>query len=240
MSTGRARNVTNDLTVSVRLPWIRRTGIREAEIEDPAEPPEIFNRGDASGIGDMTFFGQYRFYNDRAARTEAAVLLGVKAPTGVTDRINNQGEPFDAEFQPGSGSWDGLFGLAYTKRFGQWSFDTNVLYMLVTNGVQDTDLGDRFLYNAAISYRLTREASAMVPTKLGALPDPMWHGGPGTHQHSRAHQEANFGIFVCDDTGGPGARRRLVTSVLRHKGGPKRICVILSACNTASGGRNER
>jgi hypothetical protein len=141
----------------------------------------------------MTFFGQYRFYNDRSTRTEAALLLGVKAPTGVTDRINNQGEPFDAEFQPGSGSWDGLFGLAYTKRFGQWSFDANVLYMLVTNGVQDTDLGDRFLYNAAISYRLTRETSAMVPMKLGALPDPMWHGGPGTHQHSHAHQEAPSG-----------------------------------------------
>ena len=69
-----------------------------------------------------------------------------------------------------------LFGLAYTKRFGQWSFDANVLYMLVTNGVQDTDLGDRFLYNAAISYRLTRGASDIMPMKLGALPNPMWHG----------------------------------------------------------------
>jgi Putative MetA-pathway of phenol degradation len=182
-----AYGVTTDLTVSVRLPWIRRTGIREAEIEDPAEPPEIFDRGDNSGIGDLTLLSQYRFYNDRTTRTEAAVLLGVKAPTGVTDRRTNQGELFDAEFQPGSGSWDGLFGLAYTKRFGQWSFDANVLYMLVTNGTQDTDLGDRFLYNAAISYRLTRGASDMVPMKLGALPDPMWHGGPG-HTHSH-HEE---------------------------------------------------
>jgi hypothetical protein len=81
----------------------------------------------------------------------------------VTDRRNNQGELFDAEFQPGSGSWDVLFGLAYTKRFGAWPFDANVLYMLVTEGVQNTDLGDRFLYNAAISYRLTREASTVVP-----------------------------------------------------------------------------
>ena len=115
-----AYGVTNDLTVSARLPWIRRTGIREAEIENPAEPPEILNRGDNSGIGDLTLLGQYRFYNNRASRTEAAVLFGVKAPTGVTDRRNNQGELFDAEFQPGSGSWDGLFGLSYTKRFGQW------------------------------------------------------------------------------------------------------------------------
>ncbi len=182
-----AYGVTNDLTVSVRLPWVRRTGIREAEIEDPAEPPEIFNRGDASGIGDLTLLGQYRFYNNRATRSEAALLLGVKAPTGVTDRSNNQGEPFDAEFQPGSGSWDGLFGLAYTQRFGPWSLDVSALYVLVTTGIQDTDLGDRVLYNAAISYRLMPGAPALAPMKLGALPEPMWHGGPGTHQHS--HQE---------------------------------------------------
>ena len=181
-----AYGVTNDLTVSVRLPWIRRTGIREAEIEDPSEPPEIFNRGDNSGIGDLTLLGQYRFYNNHSTQTEAALLLGVKAPTGVTDRLNNQGEPFDAEFQPGSGSWDGLFGLAYTQRFGPWSFDANALYMLVTKGVQETDLGDRFLYNAAISYRLTGRASGLAPMMLGALPDPMWHGGPG---HSRAHHD---------------------------------------------------
>jgi len=185
-----AYGVTNDLTLSLRLPWIRRTGIREAEIEDPAEPPEIFNRGDASGIGDLTLLGQYRFYNDRGKRTEAALLLGVKAPTGVTDRLNNQGEPFDAEFQPGSGSWDGLFGLAYTQRFGSWSFDASALYMLVTTGVQDTDLGDRVLYNAAISYRLTPAAALALPMKLGALPDPMWHGGPGAHQHGPSHLEA--------------------------------------------------
>jgi len=189
-----AYGVTNDLTVSVRLPWVRRTGIREAEIEDPAEPPEIFNRGDNSGIGDMTFLGQYRFYNNRTSRTEAAVLLGVKAPTGVTDRVTNQGEPFDAEFQPGSGSWDGLFGLAYTQRFGAWSFDANALYMLVTTGIQDTDLGDRVLYNAAISYRLLGGATAGTPMKLGAaLPEPMYHGGPGAHQHSHAHEEAPSG-----------------------------------------------
>lgn len=188
-----AYGVTNDLTVSLRLPWIRRTGIREAEIEDPAEPPEFFNRGDASGIGDLTLLGQYRFYNNRSTRTEAALLLGIKAPTGVTDRLNNQGEPFEAEFQPGSGSWDGLFGLAYTRRFGAWSFDASALYMLVTTGVQDTDLGDRFLYNAAISYRLTPGASAALPMKLGALPDPMWHGGPGAHQQSEPHQDASAG-----------------------------------------------
>jgi hypothetical protein len=35
-------------------------------------------------------------------------------------------------------------------------------------------------------------ASAAAAMKLGSLPEPMWHGGPGTHQHSHA-QEASTG-----------------------------------------------
>ena len=139
----------------------------------------------------MSLLGQYRFFNNQAARTEAAVLFGIKAPTGVTHRINDQGERFDAEFQPGSGSWDGLFGLACTQRFGRWSFENNVLYMFVSKGVLDTNLGDRFLFNAALSYSLMRDPVSTGPMKLGALPEPMYHGGPGTHQHS--HQEALAG-----------------------------------------------
>jgi hypothetical protein len=180
-----AYGVTNDFTVSVRLPWIRRTDIREGHQHDPMDPPEIHLRGDASGIGDLTLLGQYRFLNDRASRTEAALLLGVKAPTGVTDRFDRLGERFETEFQPGTGSWDGLFGLAFTQRFKAWSFDTNVLYVLAGNGALDTDLGDRVLYNAAISYRFAgSNVGSADRMRLGALPEPMYHGGPKRQAHS--------------------------------------------------------
>jgi hypothetical protein len=66
-----------------------------------------------------------------------------------------------------------------------------VLYILSSTGTQDTNLGDRFLYNAAISYRLTGSASEKNghshSMKLGAdFPEPMYHGGPkssATHSH---------------------------------------------------------
>jgi hypothetical protein len=186
-----AYGITKDFTVSLRLPWIRRTGIHEAEFEEPDPDPEFNIRGGDSGIGDLTALGQYRFYNNAATQTEAALLAGIKAPTGATDRNNKQGERFDAEFQPGSGSWDGLFGLAFTQRSGPWSFDANVLYVLVTKGTQETDLGDRFLYNAAISYRLTG-LNRPSPMKLGAMPEPMWHNGPHTHEQEH-HEEAPAG-----------------------------------------------
>jgi hypothetical protein len=109
---------------------------------------------------------------------------------GVTDRHNNQGELFDAEFQPlrlvGRPVWPRLHAA-----LGQWSFDA----MLVTNGTQDTDLGDRVLYNAAISDRLMGGATGVAPMKLGAaLPDPMWHGGPG-HTHSQHEVPAQGPAF---------------------------------------------
>jgi Putative MetA-pathway of phenol degradation len=190
--------LTADFTISARLPVVVRTDIKEAAHEHPGGGAPAVGAvdflGDSAGIGDLTLLGQYRFYNNRATRTELALLLGVKAPTGVTDRHTDTGELFDAEFQPGSGSWDGLFGAAVTKRIGPWSFDANVLYVLVTEGTQNTDLGDRLLYNAAVSYRLMRGTSdAVAAMKLGALPDPMWHGGPGSHQHGRVHQEASMG-----------------------------------------------
>jgi Putative MetA-pathway of phenol degradation len=185
-----AYGLTHDLTVGMRVPWVGRTGIREGDATDPLNPV-VLDRGSTFGFSDLTFLGQYRFFNDKKTQTEAAVLLGVKAPTGVTNRYDNQGKLFDAEFQPGSGAWNGLFGFAATKRFGSWSLDSNVLCILSSNGTQDTNLGDRFLYNAAISYRLTGSASEKNAhshsMKLGAnFPEPMYHGGPkasATHSH---------------------------------------------------------
>ena len=184
-----AYGVTDDLMLAVRLPYIRRTGIRAAE--DVGGTIEVEDHGSPSGIGDLSLLGQYRFLNDKASRTEAAVLVGVKAPTGATD-VHHDGELLEAEFQPGSGAWDGLFGLALTKRVGPWSFDSNVLYTLVTEGTQQTDLGDLFLYNAAVSYRLI---------SLGAA-TPMFHGahaheaGDDGHGHMHNHDEVGQGVAL--------------------------------------------
>ena len=186
-----AYGVTKDLTVSMRLPWVGRTGIREGDATDPLNPI-VVDRGSTSGFSDVTFLGQYRFFNNLSTRTEAAVLFGVKAPTGVTNRVDKQGELFEAEFQPGSGAWSGLFGLAFTHRVGAWSFDSNVLYILTGTGTQDTNLGDRLLYNAALSYRLTGTTAAPQKGHMhlgGPMPEPMYHGGPKGSMKDHSHDE---------------------------------------------------
>ncbi|WP_176946031.1 transporter [Bradyrhizobium sp. Rc2d] len=156
-----AYGFTNDLTVSVRLPWVRRTGILEAVQEDPAAPAMVRDRGNTSGFGDVTLLGQYRFLNNQVSGTQAAVLFGVKAPTGTTDLVDRFGELFEAEFQQGSGSWDGLFGAALSQRLNPaLSFHANVLAIAAGTGTQNTNLGNRFLYNAALSYRVFGESAS--------------------------------------------------------------------------------
>src|ERR1043165_3875976 len=184
-SLGAAHGVTDDFMVSVRAPYVNRTDIREGHHEHL--PGGIVNntvdyRGDSSGFGDVTVLGQYRFLNSRATGTQAAFLFGVKAPTGATNRIDALGELFDAEFQPGSGSWDFLLGAAFTQRFGAWSFDANVLGIKAGTGTQDTNLGSRFLYNAAVSYPLLGYAPPEEHMHAG-LPSSALAHGPVPHRH---------------------------------------------------------
>lgn len=169
-----AYGVTNDLMLSMRLPWVRRTGIAAAEKDAASNLIEVLDHGGADGVGDISMQGQYRFLN--SGSFEVAALLGFTAPTGPTNRRSRQSELLDAEFQPSSGAWAGNFGLAFTHRAGPWSFDANVMYELNGEGTQTTDLGDIFLYNVAISHRLT------------ALPPqgPMFHG-------KHAHDEGDDG-----------------------------------------------
>jgi hypothetical protein len=165
-----AYGITDNLTVSVRASGTRRSDIREAsegmlsggstrgmsaaDMGGLMSPDSIMNRGSSLGFGDMTLLGQYRFLNNTQSGTSAAVLFGVKAPTGSTGQRDAAGVLFEAELQPGSGSWDALFGAAVTQRFGRWSVDASGLFVKAGNGTQQTNLGDRFLFGTSLSYRL--------------------------------------------------------------------------------------
>ena len=184
-SLSAAYGVTDDFMMSVRIPYVQRTDIREghhAHGPGGVVSNTVDYRGDSAGLGDVTLLGQWRFFNNQATRTEAAFLFGVKAPTGPTNRVDALGGLFETEFQPGSGSWDVLVGGAFTQRFGAWSFDTNVLGVFAGRGAQDTRLGDRFLYNAAVSYRLVGYAP---PSEQHAgLPASAMAHGPVPHRHA--------------------------------------------------------
>lgn len=148
-SLGLAYGVSDDLTVGFRLPYNVRNSVSEPH------DGEIESLGDATGFGDLSVFGQYRFFRDDQAGHHSAVLFGIKAPTGNTDEETVDGERFEAEHQPGSGSWDPFLGLAYTRVAGATTFNVSSVYTLASEGTQNTNLGDSFSYNAAVSHRLS-------------------------------------------------------------------------------------
>ncbi|MFQ5956453.1 MAG: transporter [Candidatus Brocadiales bacterium] len=155
LSIGLAYGATKDLTVGFRMPYVWQHDIREGEHEDGEGA--LKREGDSADFGDLTLYGMYRFIENKNRDFHFAGLFGLKFPTGRTTERTNLGGRFEQEHQPGSGSWDPMAGLAFTKHWGRLSLDTNVLYTFATNGSQRTNLGDRFDYNLALSYRLTKE-----------------------------------------------------------------------------------
>ncbi len=191
-SLGLAYGLTSDLTIGIRLPYVTRNNVREGHHHHDHDTGGVENTaealGDADGIGDVTALAHYRFLNNAASGTELALLAGFKAPTGKTSSTTREGERFEAEFQPGTGSWDGLIGLAVTQRLGRLAFDANILYVAVSEGTQNTDLGDRLQYNAALSYRLTGSDAAAARMNAGAH-----HHDAASPPHSHGENRAPSG-----------------------------------------------
>ncbi len=143
-----AYGLTDDLTFGMKVPYVIRTGVRS-----PDEENDVVNKlGDPSGFGDVSIFGQYRFFHSADNLNHAAFTLGLKTPTGETNMMSKLGSAFETHHQPGSGSWNPSAGISFTRMMGSFSFDTNVLYTVATRGAQGTDMGDNFGYNLALSY----------------------------------------------------------------------------------------
>lgn len=166
LSLGLAWGVTDDLTFGLRIPYIQRNNLREADqnVYSHGSGAHMHNDriqglGDSAGLGDVTLFGQYRFFQSIDKQTHLAALFGVKAPTGETHEKSDKYRSFPRErletgSQPGSGSWDSLLGFSATRFAGAFSYDASALYSFVETGAQHTNLGDVFSYNAAVSHRL--------------------------------------------------------------------------------------
>ncbi|MEW6001419.1 MAG: transporter [Nitrospirota bacterium] len=147
-SAGISYGITDSTSIHASIPYVYRNNIQESE-----PPDEIHDHGDSKGLGDMAIYFHHRFIKTDSLNLESSLLFGLKIPTGKTSERDREGKRFEAEFQPGTGSWDPSFGIAATKRAGSLSLDANLLYTLVTEGTQDTDLGDMFNYNLSVSHR---------------------------------------------------------------------------------------
>jgi hypothetical protein len=166
--------LTEDLAVGMHIPYVIRRGIREGHFEGGT--PEVHDHGSSEGIGDLSLLGQYRILRTERAGADVSALFGLKAPTGDTRVADRDGVRFETEFQPGSGSWDPLIGMAAGWRLGQASLNASLLYAIATRGSQETDLGDALHFGASFAWRHT-PAHGHSPRS----------GNPPTDAHGSSH-----------------------------------------------------
>lgn len=154
---GAAYGLTDNLTLSASLPYVRRIAIREGEHAHVGGTAidSVAERGNSIGFGDAAVIAKWRFTGENHHGWEAALLAGLKLPTGATRRFDLEGERFESEHQPGTGSWDPLAGLALTRSLPRGSFNASATYQFSTRGSQDTRLGDRAQIALGLSHRLT-------------------------------------------------------------------------------------
>lgn len=113
-----------DVTLSLTIPAV----VKQLRSRD-ATGRRI--RLESAGLGDTTATAKWRFFRDTelGGTTEAAALLGLELPTGRDD-LRDGGARLPPPLQPGSGSVDGLLGLAFTRvgDGGRWLLNADLIY----------------------------------------------------------------------------------------------------------------
>lgn len=126
-------------------------------VENRVQSPGL--RSDsASGPGDVVLTGKHRFFRQvgRWQDRHAAVEVGVKLPTGSTDKpVDPRLSPIlRHRLQPGTGSTDFLADLVYQQARGKWGQAADVSYRLNREGDGEYRQGDEIRLNGSLQYVL--------------------------------------------------------------------------------------
>jgi hypothetical protein len=203
-AVGAAFGVTDRLTLSAELPWIRRDRLREGEHSHSGgvTTNEVVPLGSVSGIGDMSLLAKYRVTNGESGGL--ALIGGIKLPTGGTHQRSLDGERLETEHQPGTGSWDPILGAAFGASLGWATLDGSVLYQFSGKGAQMTELGDRLQAGLALSHRF-------------GPPEHHHHDEGEAHEHHE-HHHASWDVFASTTVEWEG-RQSIAGDVERESGG---------------------
>lgn len=208
-----AYGITDDLLLSINVPYITRNNIRAGEEEGGI--PEVHHHGDAQGIGDISTLLQYKIV-DKGTR-KVSLLAGVKLPTGKTNIFDGD-EQLESHLQPGSGSWDILAGVAFSQTFNEITLHGSMLYQYTTKGEQETELGDLFSYNVALSYSMIKPELSHLHT--GKQHTDPWAFGVDVFTELNGESRAKDKIAGIEDenSGGDALFLSLGTRLTTNKG----------------------
>lgn len=139
-----------DLQVGAAIGWYWGSNFIDAEVVGGV--PES-SSADPNGLTDLWLTAKWRVM--KGEQGHLALIGGVKAPVGDDDERLANGELLEPSSQPGSGAWDFMAGVAYSRYLTpQVTLDSSVSYVLRTEA-HDFQVGDRLDADLAVSWRLT-------------------------------------------------------------------------------------
>jgi hypothetical protein len=222
---GVAYGVSDRLTLSAELPYMRRDGLREGEHSHVGGTAinEVVELGSVSGIGDASLLGKYRVTG--AGPIAFALIAGLKLPTGSTHRESDEGERLETEHQPGTGSWDPIVGAAVGTGMGALRLTASGLYQWSGKGAQRTRLGDRIQGGIALSHRF-----GPAPHEHAEAD----HHHDGGAEHEPPHGHASWDAFV--EMNGEWEGRQRVDGEIEADSGGRSLWVSPGARYTSASG----
>lgn len=158
--------------VNVGVPIVYHNFKRTEVRYSPTPPPVVrTEKGTEVGLGDVSLIGRLNVFEVAKMKYGfgVSILAGVKFPTGDTDRIADEveqtrifesllppGTPHDPlghaisgvhqhDLSPGSGSYDGIFGLTARARWTRLFLNAQFQYYLRTEGESGFTYGDEIM-----------------------------------------------------------------------------------------------
>lgn len=153
--------LTRDTDLTLQLPLVRFVGFKDNSNDYALTNQTISTTDVSQGVGDLLTLLRRRIWlHDEQ---HLSLIAGIKAPTGATNRLTDEGELVGTHNQPGSGSWDAQAGVAYS---GHWrdilAISANFLVRYNTIGARTFRSGNSIQTDLAILYMPHRDFSPVV------------------------------------------------------------------------------
>lgn len=153
--------ITDRLSVDLQIPFVNRSH----QHVHHHHGSDIWDTWNLSGIGDLSVQARYIFFKpDEKSHPALSFILGGKFPTGAHHEESDSGSHAEVGVQPGTGSYDVLFGLGSHQTFsvptpgGDYAtlpFFVTATYQRNGESEDDYKLGNVFQANVGTSYPLT-------------------------------------------------------------------------------------
>ncbi|MBI4490073.1 MAG: transporter [Deltaproteobacteria bacterium] len=183
---------TRDLTLGLTLPLVQK----ELEFKTSSGTRTIHS----SGQGDLSLVGVYRFYRRDVPRatSQFSIIGGIKVPSGSTSQRDGNAPALTGTtsrrlprpLQPGSGSWDGIAGIAAFQNLDRLSF-----YGSVQGKINSEDdnfrFGNKLHYDFTVDYVTLQERNLFFVLEFNGI-----NAGRNEENEKKVRSSGGHTLFI--------------------------------------------